>query len=186
MPWIGPSECYVQYEMKSATEVANALRHFGSISKLSIDQGSPKVIQALLNQMGDQKKLRAVHVFNVELDDNICQSMNNWPNLESLSLVPSGVTGESIPRLLRLKVADLNYSPVTDLGLKHLSNCTSLEMLRLCKSKVTLSGIEAFVRTAHSHIKKVSVSDAEINPDTANELIEKLKQSFPDITVLIR
>lgn len=80
--------------------------------------------------------------------------------IASIAMSSPRVTDDELPLLQafpELRVLDLNYSQVTDAGLKHLKELQHLEEIYLKETSVTARGVEAF-KAEHPSVFIVEVS----------------------------
>ncbi len=73
----------------------------------------------------------------------ILPNLKSLPNLTELSLMNSGVVDDQLANLVGLKLTrlTLTMTSISDAGVKHLSELTTLEELDLLDSKVTGEGV---------------------------------------------
>lgn len=168
-------ELGVDYDIGNPVELGQAVRQLGGVTKLSIGQGKPDAVAAFLASLGPESSLRELYVFNVRLRNEASHILTNFKSLHDLAIVPSLITGESMPILPELVTLDLNASPVTDAGLNRLAALPKLESITVSGQGITAEGIRD-LSILTGALKELIITDSVIAASSITGLKEHMSR----------
>lgn len=178
LPGAKLSELNVDYDIGNPAELGEAVRQLGGVVKLSIGQGKPESVAALLMALGPESNIRELYIFNVLLPDKATHALANFKSLHDLAIVPSEITGESMPFLPELVTLDLSTSQVTDDGLKRLVALPKLEAISVSGPGITAEGIRSLSVHAGA-LKELVITDSTIVASSIAELQAHMSRQRP-------
>lgn len=183
-----PGKVSIDYEIVDAASLGAALKRLGGVRTLSVGQGSPDKVQALLESMGEQPSLERLFVFNVALDHRTLPVLARLRSLKELALVPSDLSCESFPLLPELRNLDLAYSPLTDPGLARLLSCPKLVLLHAHGDRLTRPGILAATAAASTSptVREVKLRGTKFPAEEATQIIEETHKQLPALQLDLR
>jgi hypothetical protein len=116
--------------MERAKRMAGALRFFGSLETISIQNADDEGM-ALLMALGEQPRLTKLMSFRVPLTDQVNQALTGFLNLQTLAIASSDFTGRGFPHMSKLESADFQYSPISAEGLRTIAASPKLTDLTI-------------------------------------------------------
>ncbi|HEY2250013.1 MAG TPA: hypothetical protein VGH74_03090, partial [Planctomycetaceae bacterium] len=106
--------------------------------------------------------------------------LNCFPNLETLSLNSTSVTGHGLKYVagaVNLAHLDLRDTPIDDAGLAHLTRLTKIEVLRLDRTRISNAGLKHLAGLPN--LRELSVSNTAVTDSGLDELLK----SHPALSV---
>jgi len=184
-PGAALASVHIDYQVHDAAALGDALKHFGSVGRLSIGQGEMEAVHQVLSHCGSQPHLKSLLIFNVEVDDRILPILEKWQAIESLAMVPNELTGEKFPRMPNLRSIDIAYSRINDKGLVQLASCPMLADVHLSSTSLASSAIIQAVSVGRAHLRNLHLSNIELtDAKTTNDqdkLIEGVRKTAPQL-----
>lgn len=123
-------------------KTARTLRRarFIPVESLVLPIGYPDRSALLLQLIGEHRNVRELYMFAGDVDDRVASALATFPAVEQMALSGT-MTGETLPRLERLRSLDVRYCPVTDQGFKNLISLPSIDELFLTYLDMTAPGL---------------------------------------------
>jgi len=140
--------------------LAAALKHFGTVEKLALNQGDAPAVECLLSGVGEQLRLKTMFCFGGDMTDRASEALAGFPKLENLAITGCSFTGAKLPRLPLLSAMDCSYTPTTLEGLRRIAACPALKRLKVEEPEegsVEYVQNVAQLRKEHPHLEIVGL-----------------------------
>jgi len=130
-------------------------------------------IPLILPQIGVFSELKTLGLRLTGIADADLAILESLPNLESLDLSGTYVTGEGLKYLacsLNLRKLMLTDTQIDDAGLAHLASLTELEALYLDRTRVSNAGLKHLARLPN--LRELTVSNTAVTDAGLDELLK--------------
>jgi len=171
----------LDYDVRNAGELARAIKVVGAVEEIGIGQGDPDEIETFLSELGCQRALRAMYIFNVPLEGEIGNALGKFPNLRILALVGSHYSASDFPTLEALEELDIRFSPVTDDGLAAILKCPKLRAAYMKEPAVTGNGIEQIEKWRQRALKELAITEVAVPEEDVSKLERGIQAACPDL-----
>ncbi|WP_133794988.1 hypothetical protein [Prosthecobacter fusiformis] len=165
----------MNYDIVSASKLANAVKHFGDVESLSINHGDERTI-IFLAEIGRLNSLTKLLIFDAPVNDKILQGFT-FPKLQKLSLVNCDITGVHWPLLPELQEVDLGGCPISDEGFKAILKSPKINYLIFENASITPNGLLMSGAALHPNLIRLQFSNCawpRVSIEEAEARIRKL------------